>query len=129
LLTNANTWNQSNSNTNSNRHRHPHSDGNCDSHGNCDSYCYSHGYCYSNADSDCHSYTNSNGYGNRYRDSDADRYCKTFSYAKIEAGTTASADLASAAVGDSLESISRMIGIGWRARGVQNIEGVNEEET
>ena len=125
MLTNANTWNQSNSNTNSNRHRHPHSDGNCDS------YCYSHGYCYcySNADGDCHSYTNSNGYGNRYRDSDTDRYCKTFSYAKIEAGTKASADLASAAVGDSLESISRMIGIGWRARGVQNIEGVNEEET
>jgi len=129
LLTNANTWNQSNSNTNSNRHRHPHSDGNCDS------YCYSHGYCYcySNADGDCHSYTNSNGYrygyGNRYRDSNTDGYRKAFSYAKIEAGTKASADLASAAIGHSLESISRMIGIGWRARGVQNIEGVNEEET
>src|SRR5712671_4757279 len=76
----------------------------CNTHCNVYSYCHSDGNChsyshrYSNADGDCHSYGYRNGYGNRSCDGDTNSYYKTFSYAKIEAGTKAPADPASAAV-------------------------------
>ncbi len=115
MLTNTNTHGHSSGNGNPNRNSH------CDpdSYSHCDGYCHSDGYCYShrysNADSDCHSYSNSNGYcyRYRYRHSDADSY-KTFSYAKIEPVTKASADLASAAgvAGVTRLSISCQLGEG-----------------
>ena len=84
----------------------------CNGHCNIYSYCHSDGNChsyshrYSNADGDCHSHGYSycyrngygNGYGNRSCDGDTNSYYKTFSYAKIEAGTKAPADRAPATV-------------------------------
>jgi hypothetical protein len=96
LRTNANTTDVTNTDCDS----HSHSDGNRDFNRNGHSYSYSYSYCNRNGDS--HSYvdpcTNFDSYGNRCRDRDTDRYCKTFSDAKIEPGTKASADRAAAAV-------------------------------
>jgi len=93
-------------NANSNCRNYAYCNTHCNGHCNVYSYCHSDGNChcyshrYSNADGDCHSYSYCyrNGYGNRYCDSDTDSYYKTFSYAKIEAGTKAPADPASAAI-------------------------------
>ena len=95
-------------NANSNCRNYAYCNTHCNSHCNVYSYCHSDGNChsyshrYSNADGDCHShgysYCYRNGYGNRSCDGDTNSYYKTFSYAKIEAGTKAPADPASAAI-------------------------------
>jgi hypothetical protein len=92
--TNANTTDVTNTDSDSNGHSN--CDGNSDFNRNGHSYCNSYGNSHSYVDP-C---ANFDSYGNcnRYRYRDTDSYCKTFPYAKIETGTKASADRASAAV-------------------------------
>jgi hypothetical protein len=94
--TNANTTDVTNTDSDSNGHSNCDGNSDCNRNGHSNSYCNSYGNSHSYVDP-C---ANFDSYGNcnRYRYRDTDSYCKTFPYAKIETGTKASADRASAAV-------------------------------
>ena len=135
MLTNANTFTFGNFYSNSyadsdcrNTYAHAYAFGYGNRNTGCDcrhSYAYPYAYSYGhgniNADSDTYTY--------RYRDCNTDSYYKAFSHAKIEAGTKASADRASAAIGHSLESEFKNDRKRLARAGRANIEGVNREET
>ena len=87
-------------NANSNCRNYAYCNTNCNSNSHCDADTYTYTYAYGNSYRYSYSNSNSNcnGYGNRSCDGDTNSYYKTFSYAKIEAGTKAPADPASAAI-------------------------------